>query len=75
MPFMVNSAPRAGFRFEPGVTFTDIQQALEHAVALSRRGMREIKIRDTESGQIFDERAFRIHLNQLKAAQAEPQPE
>jgi hypothetical protein len=65
---MVTSAPRAGFRFEAGVTFSDAQQALEHAVALSRRGMRAIQIRDTESGVIFDERALRMHLNKLKAA-------
>jgi hypothetical protein len=68
MPFLVNSAPRAGFRFEAGVTFPDARQALEHAVALSRRGMRAIKIRDTESGTVFDERGLRVHLNGLKAA-------
>jgi hypothetical protein len=72
MPFLVNSAPRAGFRFEPGVTFTDVHKALEHAVALSRRGMRAIQIRDSESGQIFDERGLRAYINQLRtAAQAE----
>jgi hypothetical protein len=73
MSFLVNSAPRAGFRFEAGVTFPDAQQALEHAVALSRRGMRAIQIRDTESGRIFDERALRAYINQLKAAALDPQ--
>ena len=75
MAFLVNSAPRAGFRFEAGVTFADVQQALEHAVALSRRGMRAIQIRDTESGRIFDERGLRAHINQLKAAAQAEQAE
>lgn len=67
MPFLVNSAPRAGFRFEPGVTFHDVLKALEHAVSLSRRGMRAIQIRDTQSGRIFDERALRAHINEMNA--------
>lgn len=67
MAFMVNSSPGAGFRFEPSVTLPDAKRALEHAAALARRGMRQIKIRDTESGQVFDERELRQHLLNLKA--------
>ena len=32
------------------------------AASLARRGMRQIKIRDTESGLVFDERGLRQHL-------------
>lgn len=67
MSFLVNSAPSAGFRFEPGVTFADVHQALNHAIALSRRGMRAIQIRDSETGEIFDERGLRAYINRLKA--------
>jgi len=70
MAFIVNSSPRAGLLFEPGVTVPDAKAALDHAVALSRRGMRLIKIRDTESGEIFDERGFRVHMERLKATAA-----
>jgi hypothetical protein len=68
MAFMVNSSPGAGFRFEPSQQFADAKSALDHAVALARRGMRQVRIKDIDSGQVFDERAFRQHLAQLKAA-------
>jgi hypothetical protein len=67
MAFMVNSSPGAGFRFEPSATFADAKQALEHAAALARRGMRQIRIRDTESGQVFDEKGLRQHLREQRA--------
>lgn len=70
MAFLVNSSPRAGLLFEPGVTVADAKAALDHAVALSRRGMRLIRIRNTESGEIFDERGLRRHIETLKAAAA-----
>jgi hypothetical protein len=66
MAFLVNSAPGPGLRFQPSVTFADANSALAHAAALLRGGMREIKIRDIESGAVFGERGFRDHLKQLK---------
>lgn len=68
MAFIVNSAPSAGLLFEPGVTVAEPAAALAHAVALSRRGMRQIKIRDIESGEIYDERGFRQYMERLKTA-------
>ncbi len=70
MAFIVNSSPRAGLTFEPGVTVADAKAALDHAVALSRRGMRLIRIKNLESGEIFDERGLRRHIEDLKAAAA-----
>ncbi|MGD9815279.1 MAG: hypothetical protein AB7Q23_08745 [Hyphomonadaceae bacterium] len=67
MAFLVNSAPRPGFRFEPSETFPDAKAALAHAVVLSRRGMREIRIRDTATGLVFDERGLRAYIIQVKA--------
>ena len=67
MAFIVNSAPRKGLLYEPSRTVPDASTALIHAVALSQRGMRLIKIKDTESGEVFDERAFRQHIEHLKA--------
>ena len=73
MAFIVNSSPPSGLLFEPGVTVADTKAALEHAVALSRRRMRLIRIKDTESGEVFDERGLRQHIERLKAnAQKEP---
>ena len=71
MAFMVNSSPRSGLLFEPSRTVDDAGAVLIHAVALSHRGMRLIKIRDTESGEVFDERGFRQHMAQLKAPAAD----
>lgn len=67
MAFMVNSSPGAGFRFEPSVTFADAKAALDHAIGLSRRGMRLIKIRDTDTGEVFDERGLRAHIQKAHA--------
>ena len=66
MAFLVNSAPGPGLRFQPSITFADANSALAHAAELARRGMREIKIRDIESGVVFSERGFRDHVRQLK---------
>jgi hypothetical protein len=62
MPFIVNSSPGAGLRFEPSATFPDAKAALGWAVGLERRGMRLVRIRDTHSGAIFDERGFRDEI-------------
>lgn len=67
MPFIVNSSPRAGLRFEPSATFPDAKAALDWAVGLQRRGMRLIRIRDTETGRVFDEKALRSELKSLQA--------
>ena len=66
MAFMVNSAPGAGFRSEPSATFDEPQAALDHARWLSVKGMRLIKIRDTVSGDVFDERGLRLLIEDSK---------
>jgi hypothetical protein len=75
MAFIVNSSPGAGFRFEPSVTFPDAKSALGHAAGLALRGMRLIKIRDTVSGEIFDEKGLRQHVLQGAAASRAETPE
>jgi hypothetical protein len=67
--FIVNSSPGAGLRFEASVTLPNAKAAISHAATLAQRGMRLIKIRDTESGEIFDERGLRDKL--LQAARDE----
>ena len=66
MAFIVNSSPGAGLRFEASVTLPDATAALAHASNLAKRGMRLIKIRDTETGEIFDERALRLKMQNAK---------
>ncbi len=68
MRFMVNSAPGAGFRSEPSATFADAKAALSHAVELGARGMRLIKIRDIQTGKIFDEKGLRQSLSRPEGA-------
>jgi hypothetical protein len=69
MPFIVNSSPGAGLRFEPSVTFPDAKAALGWAVGLDRRGMRLIRIRDTITGTVFDERGLREEIKRLQSAE------
>lgn len=64
MAFVVNSAPGAGLRFEPSASFPDAKTALHHAKRLSARGMRNIRIRDTVSGQVYDESSLRLHIGE-----------
>ncbi len=59
MAFIVNSSPGPGLRFEPSATAPDAKAALGYAVELRRRGMRLIRIRDTVSGEVFDEKSVR----------------
>jgi hypothetical protein len=66
MAFIVNSSPGAGLRFEASNTLTDIKAALEWAAGLSRRGMRLVRIRDTETGRIFEERELRDEIKRLQ---------
>lgn len=67
MAFIINSAPGAGLRFEPSVTLPDEKAALDHASALELRGMRQIRIRNTLSGEVFDERGLRQHIADKRA--------
>lgn len=66
MAFIVNSSPGAGLRFEASVTFPDAKAALGWAVGLERRGMRLIRIRDTETGQVFSESELRAEIKRSK---------
>ncbi|MES1156443.1 MAG: hypothetical protein ABUL73_01575 [Alphaproteobacteria bacterium] len=68
MAFIVNSSPGPGLRFEPSKTHGDAKAALDWAVGLSRRGMRLIRIRDTDTGRIFDERELREELKRPREA-------
>ena len=68
MSFIVNSSPGAGLRFEPSETFPDAKDALAWAAGLERRGMRQIRIRDTDSGTVFDERGLREEIKRLQSA-------
>lgn len=65
MAFMVNSSPGPGLRFEQSATFAKRDEALVWAIALARRGMRLVRIRDTESGAVFDERGLRDEIKRL----------
>lgn len=62
MAFIVNSSPGAGLRFQPSVTLTDANAALSHASVLALRGMRQIKIIDTVTGEVFEEKTLRQKL-------------
>jgi len=66
--FIVNSSPGPGLRFEPSETLADAKSALGWAVGLERRGMRLIRIRDTESGSVFDEKGLREEIKRLQSA-------
>lgn len=66
MPFIVNSSPGAGLRFEPSATFPDAKAALDWATGLSRRGMRLIQIKDTITGQIFNAKSLTEEIKRLQ---------
>jgi hypothetical protein len=63
MAFIVNSSPGAGLRFEPSATFADAKTALNHARRLALRGMRSIKVRESESGVIHDMESLQRHIS------------
>jgi hypothetical protein len=71
MPFVVNSSPGAGLRFEAGATLPDAKAALKWALDLETRGMRMIRIRDTDTGEVFDERGLRAALHRAARNAAE----
>ena len=68
MPFIVNSSPGAGLRFEPSATFLEANDALGWATGLSRRGMRLIRIRNTDTGVVFDEKSLREEIKRCQSA-------
>ncbi|HYD72304.1 MAG TPA: hypothetical protein VEF55_04150 [Candidatus Binatia bacterium] len=68
MPFIVNSSPGAGLRFEPSATFLEAQDALSWAAGLARRGMRLIRIRNTDTGLVFDEKGLREEIKRSQSA-------
>ncbi len=70
MAYIVNSSPGAGFRFEPSATFEQAKAALGHAASLALRGMRLIRIKDTQTGEVFDESALRRKILSGASAQA-----
>lgn len=67
MAFIVNSSPGAGLRFVPSSTLADGESAISVAEDLERRGMRLIRIRDTDTGAVFDQKALRYELKRLGA--------
>ena len=70
VPFIVNSSPGPGLRFEPSETLADAKAALSWAAGLERRGMRLIRIRDTETGLVFDEKGLREEIKRLASAES-----
>jgi hypothetical protein len=68
MPFIVNSSPGAGLRFEPSATFVEAKDALGWAAGLSRRGMRLVRIRNTDTGLVFDERSLQEEIKRSQSA-------
>jgi hypothetical protein len=67
--FIVNSSPGAGLRFEASATLPDAKAALTWAQGLERRGMRLVRIRDTGTGQVFDEKALRDEIKRLQSVE------
>ncbi len=67
MPFIVNSSPGAGLRFEPSATFPEAKDALGWATGLTRRGMRLVRIKDTDTGLIFDEKSLRDEIKRSQS--------
>jgi len=65
MAFIVNSSPGAGLRFEPSATLPDANAALSWAIGLERRGMRLVRIKDTATGQVFDQKSLREEIRQV----------
>ncbi len=71
MPFVVNSSPGAGLRFEPSQTFPDAKAALNAASRLALRGMRMIRIRDLDTGRVFEMEALRVEITRTARHAAE----
>lgn len=67
MAFIVNSSPGAGLRFEPSANLPTAKDALDWATGLGARGMRLIRIKDTDTGEVFDEAGLRAEIARLKA--------
>jgi hypothetical protein len=69
MPYIVNSSPGAGLRFESSKTFPEAKPALDWAIALERRGMRLVRIVDTATGRVFNEKELREEIKRPQEAQ------
>jgi hypothetical protein len=68
MAYIVNSSPGAGLRFEDSKTFLDAKAAHDWAIGLERRGMRLVRIVDTETGLVFNEKELRAEMKRLQDA-------
>lgn len=68
MAYIVNSSPGAGLRFEDSKTFPEVKAAHDWAIALERRGMRLVRIVDTATGLVFNEKELRAEIKRLQEA-------
>ncbi len=68
MAYIVNSSPGAGLRFAPSKKLESARAALAWAHSLDERGMRLIRIRDVETGHVFDVRKLRELVSNQEAA-------
>lgn len=64
----MNSSPRAGYKYEPSTRFVTAAEALLFAATLTKRGMRLVRIIDTESGKVYEESVLRRELKDGPAA-------
>ncbi len=62
MPYIVNSRPGPGLRYQAGQTFENAVDALLWAGVLDRRGMQQIRIVDTKTKLVYEEAALRAAL-------------
>lgn len=62
MAYIVNSSPGAGRRFEPSAVLDDKPAALKWAIGLEERGMRQVRIKDTIAGLVYDIAALRAAI-------------
>jgi hypothetical protein len=59
MSYIVNSYPATGLRHEPSALLANAVDALLWAGGLDRRGMRLVRIVDTQSGKSYEAAALR----------------
>lgn len=62
MSYIVNSAPGAGYKYQPSTRFENAIDALLCARELTKRGMRLVRIVDTATGVVYEEAALRAEL-------------
>jgi hypothetical protein len=68
MAYIVSSSPGAGLRAEPSASFPSAQSAFHWTTLLSKRGMRTIRIRNTETGEVLEERGLRAEIERMDAS-------